>query len=144
MKAETVKMTKKESFFMEFAPEIDIFDELSAFPEWIYDYREDILCRVTRNFRVLCQNLKINGYRFKVKYPVCIDGKWKFADIYIPDYSVVVVLRTDKEEIGLPCHSSTDRERWFSDRFRVVSVSSYSISDVCDRIERKIGRKVTI
>ena len=119
--------TKNEDFFLEFANEIDLFSLQKSFPEWIYDYREDILHRVRKEFRVMCQFLKDAGVVFYIKYPIEIDGKWKFADVFIPKGRIVVLLLNDSETIGLPCHSKTDREIWFSDRYRTIGICTYDV-----------------
>lgn len=130
------KFSKKESFFMEFAAEIDLFPLSVSFPEWIYDYREDILNRVRSEFRVMCQILKDAGIKFYVKYLVEIDGKWKFADVYIPERRMVILIINDYETIGLPCHSKTNRELWFGDRFKTVAVCTYEVKKVLDKVKQ--------
>lgn len=132
------KMSKKESFFMEFAAEIDLFALQDSFPEWVYDYREAILNKVDKGFRVMCQFLKDSGVRFYVKYPIEINGKWKYADAYLPDQKVVVLLLNDMETIGLPCHSKTDREIWFSDKYRTVGINRYEVNRTAEIIKRNI------
>lgn len=129
------KISKKESFFVEFAEEIDLFSLQKSFPEWVYDYREDILNRVRKEFRVMCQHLKDAGIKFYMKYPIEIDGKWKFADVFIPDKRLVVLLLNDVEMIGLPCHSKTNRELWFSDRYKTVGVCAFEVHRILDRIK---------
>ena len=130
------RVTVKESFFMEFAGEIDLFCLETRFPEWIIQYREEILNKIGRNFRKICRELKDSGVKFYVKYPVEIDGKWKFADVYIPKSSTVVLLLNDKDMIGHPCNMKSEREQWFSDRFRVVGVYHDEIGSLLDRIGR--------
>lgn len=128
------KLSKKESFFMEFAREIDIFTLQKSFPEWVYDYREDILHRVSKDFRLMCQYLKDAGISFYMKYPIEINGKWKFADVYIPDRRLVILLLNDKETIGLPCHSKTDREIWFGDRYRTIGINTYEVKRTLEKL----------
>lgn len=130
------KPSKKESFFIEFAEEIDLFSLQKTFPEWIYDYREDILNRVRKDFRVMCQHLKDAGIKFYMKYPIEIDGKWKFADIFIPEKKLVILLLSDVDTIGLPCHSKTNREIWFSDRFRTLGICTYEVNRTMDKIKQ--------
>ena len=134
------KQTKNESFFEEFSKEIDIFCEKTAFPEWIYDYREDILNRIAKPFRVMCQSLKDAGVDFKVKYPIKIDGKWKFADVYVPRYRLVILLTNEMETVGLPCHSMSNRELWFSDRFRTLAVYGYELNRLTEKYNNLIKK----
>lgn len=128
------RLTVKESFFVEFAEEIDLFCLETKFPEWIIQYREEILNKIGRDFRKICRKLKDSDIRFYIKYPVEIDGKWKFADVYIPKGKTVVLLLSDKDLIGHPCNMKSDREQWFSDRFRVVGVYHDEIGSVLDII----------
>lgn len=121
---------------MEFAEEIDLFCLETSFPEWIIQYREEILNKIGRDFRKICRKLKDSDIRFYIKYPVEIDGKWKFADVYIPKSSTVVLLLSDKDLIGHPCSMKSEREQWFSDRFRVVGVYHDEIGSLLDRIGR--------
>lgn len=132
------KITKNESFFLEFADEIDLFSLQELFPEWVYDYRESILNRVRKEFRVMCQYLKDAGIVFYIKYPIEIDGKWKFADVFIPDRQLVVLLINDKETIGLPWYSKTERETWFSDRYRTIGVFTYDVSRTLELVRKAI------
>ena len=128
------KMTVKESFFVEFAEEIDLFCLETRFPEWIIQYREEILLKIGRNFRKICRELKDSGVKFYIKYPVEIDGKWKFADIYIPKGKTVVLLLSDKDLIGHPCNMRSDKERWFEDRFRVVGVYHDEVGNFLEKL----------
>lgn len=130
------KKTVKESFFEEFAPEIDLFSLDDSFPEWVYSYRENTLNKIGKSFRVLCQYLKDSGIKFFIKYPIEIGGKWKFSDVYLPDYSVVLLLTSDYETIGLPCHSKTLREIWFGAKYRTIPVYTYDIARVLDVVKR--------
>lgn len=126
--------TVNDKFFEEFAPEIDILDCEKSFPEWIYDFREQNLHKIGRNFRLMCQILKEMRLGFKVKFPIEIDGKWKFADAYIPKFRLVVLLANEKEYIGLPCTSKSNRELFFEDRCRVVAVFPDELSKLRERI----------
>ena len=140
-KAKEKKLTVKEKFFMDYAAEIDLFDLQRSCPEWVYDYREGILNKVSKDFRLLCQMLKDSGVVFKVKYPIEVDGKWKFADAFIPKSHIVILLIQDHETIGLPCHSKTDREIFFGDRYKVVDVCTYEIHKVLEKLDIKTKEK---
>lgn len=132
------KLTEKESFFSEFAREIDIFYVQASFPEWVYEYREGVLNRIRREFRVMCQFLKDAGVSFYIKYPIEIGGKWKFADVFIPGSGIVVLLLSEFESIGLPCHSKTDREIWFSGKYKTVGIYTSRVDRTLDILSRAI------
>ena len=134
------KPTQNEAFFAEFAEEIDLFALQQQFPEWIYDFREEILHRVNKTFRVMCQYLKDDGIKFYMKYPIEINGKWKFADVFIPERKLVVLLLNDTETMGLPCHSKTDREIWFGDRYKTIGICTYEVNRTIDKIKQYYGR----
>lgn len=128
------KKNKKESFYNEFATELDLFSLYVSFPDWIYDFREKILFKIGKKFRVLCQNLKDAGVKFYIKYPIETDGQWKFADIYIPDSDLVVLLIRDYELIGLPCFSKTNREIWFGRSHKTIGVCDNDVGSLLDKI----------
>ena len=89
---------KREKFFIEFASEIDLYSDGSKYPEWVFEYREELLLKISPNLMKICSKLKDSGYDFKIKYPFLIDGKYKFADIYIPrKRTVIVKLSYNKE-----------------------------------------------
>ena len=135
-KSSKERLTKKEAFFLEFSREIDIFGLQEHFPEWIYNYREEILSRVGCKFRVMCQFLKDAGIEFYIKFPIEINGKWKFADVFIPGREVVVLLLSERDMIGLPCHSKTDKELWFSCRYKTVGVCTYEVGRTMEILSR--------
>lgn len=78
------------NFWIEFASETDIFTNGILFPDWIFDFREELLTKLSPTVKKVCRVLK-GIVDFKIKYPVEIDGKWKFADIYIPSLKTVIV-----------------------------------------------------
>lgn len=126
--------TVNDRFIVEYCSEIDIFDSQTRFPEWIYDFREQNLHKIGRNFRLLSQILKEEGVDFKLKYPIEVDGKWKFADAYLPKYNAVVLLMSEREYIGLPCWSKSDRELFFEDRCKVIAILPYELPKLRDKL----------
>lgn len=88
----------------------------------------------------MCQILKETGLSFKIKYPIEIDGKWKFADIYIPKYELVVLLISEYEMIGLPCHSKSNRELFFENRFCVLAIMNYELSRLREKLKAKLAK----
>ena len=126
--------TVNDRFFVEYCSEIDIFDSQTRFPEWIYDFREQNLHKIGKNFRLMCQVLKDEGFEFKVKYPIEVDGKWKFADAYFPKHNAVVLLMSERDYIGLPCWSKPDRELFFEGRCNVIAVLPYEFSRLREKL----------
>ncbi len=135
-----MRKTMNDGFFEEFCTEIDLFDQEKSFPEWIFDFREKILSKISKKFRLMCQILKETGLSFKIKYPIEIEGKWKFADIYIPKYELVVLLISEYEMIGLPCHSKSNRELFFENRFCVLAIMNYELSRLREKLKAKLAK----
>lgn len=133
-KATRPRETVNDRFFAEYCNEADIFDSDAHFPDWIYEFREQNLCRIGKNFRLMCQILKDEGFDFKIKYPVENDGRWKFADAYLPKYNVCVLLMNEKAYIGLPCWSKSDRELFFEDKCSVIAVLPDELPKLRERL----------
>ncbi len=118
------KKTKFELFFQNFAAEIDLFDSDLAIPEWVFDYRDDLIRKVSPELRKICQALKDRGLNFKIKWPVQIDGKWKFADVFFPRQRTVLIVANPMDLAGKPHWMLSERAEFFKDRFRVVEVET--------------------
>lgn len=114
--------TVNDKFFAEYCNEVDIFDSQNHFPDWIYEFREQNLRKISKNFRLMCQILKDEGFEFKIKYPIESENKWKFADAYLPKYNLVVLLLSDKDFIGLPCWSKSNKELFFEKKCSVIAI----------------------
>lgn len=114
--------TVNDKFFAEYCNEVDIFDSQNHFPNWIYEFREQNLRKISKNFRLMCQILKDEGFEFKIKYPIESENKWKFADAYLPKYNLVVLLLSDKDFIGLPCWSKSNKELFFEKKCSVIAI----------------------
>ena len=114
-----------EAFLSEYAAELDIFDTEEVFPDWVYRYRDKVLSGFSKEFRLICRILHEKGYKFKVKYPLKIGNDWKFADFYLSEWQMVILLIHDYETIGLPCFSKTDKELWFERKYRVLAVNDW-------------------
>lgn len=80
-------------FHEEYAEQIDLFSRECGrdFPDWIYNYRDKQLSSFTKTMRGMCRRLKDAQIDFVIKFPMEGDGKYKFADIYIPDKRIVLV-----------------------------------------------------
>lgn len=135
-----MRKTVNDRFFEELCTEIDLFDQEKSFPEWIFDFREKILSKISKKFRLMCQILKDARLSFKIKYPIEIEGKWKFADIYIPEYNLVVLLVSEYEIIGLPCHSMGNRELFFSSEYRTLTVMDYELPRLEEKLKAKLDK----
>lgn len=129
------KKNSMSSFCEEFAAELDIFDSMLNVPAWTFDYRDDLICKISPELRKICRKLKTLGLNFKIKWPVEIDGKWKFADVYFPRQRTVLMV-TNAMAMGCRPHwMLSDRAEFFRDRFRVVEV------ETLEDLERKMSIK---
>lgn len=123
------------SFCEEFAAELDIFGSTLGIPAWTFDYRDDLIRKIGPELRKICRKLKSLGLNFKIKWPVEIDGKWKFADIFFPKQRTVLMV-TNAMAIGCRPHwMLSDRAEFFRDRFRVIEV------ETLEDLERKMLMK---
>lgn len=117
----TTKEKKKISFYEEFCEEIDLFSLDLKFPEWIFSFREQNLAKLTSKFKQFCRKAKQKGLKFKICFPMQIDGKWKFADVYIPSKKTVVIVNTLPHSPGY----LSQRAAFFQDRCRVYELDGY-------------------
>ncbi len=132
----TAKLTKFDQFCQNFAAEIDIFDLNPGVPAWVFDYRDDQIRKISPELRKICQRLKELGLAFKIKWPVEIDGKWKFADVFFPRQRTVLLVTNAVAVAGRPHWMLSDRAEFFKDRFRVVEVET--LEDLEKKMELKI------
>ena len=131
--------TRLDLFLEDFAPNIDLFDLQDSFPTWVYDVREDLLRKITRDFRFVCDVLAELEVDFKVKYPIEIDGKYKFADFYIEKSRTVILLISDFDRINVPIGMRTWKERWFAQMYNVVAVDRYDKEGLKDKLRKGLG-----
>lgn len=111
-------------FCEDFAAELDIFDSTLNIPAWTFDYRDDLIRKISPELRKICWKLESLGLTFKIKWPVEIDGKWKFADVFFPKQRTVLMV-TNAMSVGCRPHwMLSDRAEFFRDRFRVVEVET--------------------
>ena len=78
----------------DFCQEMDLFSDNQPFFDWIFDYREHHLSKISSKLIKICRKLKSAKVNFKILYPINIFGKWKFADIYITKRKIVVMVTT--------------------------------------------------
>lgn len=130
------KLSVRESFFIEFAEEIDLLSSDVSFPDWVFRFRDELLGRIGYNMRRLCRKLKDMGVGFYIFYPVEIDGSWKFADVFIPKLGLVVLLASFDVSMFSPCNVKSAREYWFSRKFDVVCIFPDELSSLGEKIEK--------
>ena len=127
---------RKPQFWEEFAAELDIFDSSLDIPAWTFGYRDDLIRKIGPELKKICRKLKFLGLNFKIKWPVEIDGKWKFADVFFPKQRTVLMV-TNAMAVGCRPHwMLSDRAEFFRDRFRIVEV------EMLAELERKMSIKV--
>lgn len=129
------KKNSLTSFCEEFAVELDIFDSALNIPAWTFNYRDDLIRKIGPELRKICRKLKSLGLNFKIKWPVEIDGKWKFADVFFPKQRTVLMV-TNAMSVGCRPHwMLSDRAEFFRNRFRVIEV------ETLEELERKMLMK---
>ena len=129
------KMSKFDLFLADLATELDIFDSTQSLPQWAFDYRDDLIRKIGPELKKICRKLKSLGLNFKIKWPVEIDGKWKFADVFFPKQRTVLMV-TNAMAVGCrPRWMLSDRAEFFRDRFRIVEVETLA------ELERKMQLK---
>ena len=129
-------MSKFDSFLADLATELDIFDSTQSLPQWAFGYRDDLIRKIGPELKKICRKLKSLGLNFKIKWPVEIDGKWKFADVFFPKQRTVLMV-TNAMAVGCRPHwMLSDRAEFFRDRFRIVEVETLA------ELERKMSIKV--
>lgn len=132
------KMSKFDLFLADLATELDIFDSTQSLPQWAFDYRDDLIRKIGPELKKICRKLKSLGLNFRIKWPVEIDGKWKFADVFFPKQRTVL-MATNAMAVGCRPHwMLSDRAEFFRDRFRIVEVETLA------ELERKMRLKARI
>lgn len=129
------KKTSLARFCEEFATELDIFSSTLNVPAWVFDYRDDLLHKISPELKKICRCLKELELNFKIKWPIEIDGKWKFADVFFPKQRTVLMVTNAMAVSGRPHWMLSDRADFFRDRFRVVEVETLA------ELERKMQLK---
>lgn len=129
------KKTAFDIFLAEFSSELDIFDSSLDIPAWTFDYRDDLIRKISPELKKICRALKDLGLSFKIKWPVEIDGKWKFADVFFPRQRTVLMVTNAIAVSGRPYWMLSDRAEFFRDRYRVIEVETLA------ELQRKMERK---
>lgn len=126
------KTPQKPQFWDDFAAELDIFDSPFEFPAWIFDFRDGLIRKVSPELKRICRWLKGTNLEFKIKWPIAIDEKWKFADVYFPQQRTVLMVTNVMALGSRPCWMLSERAEFFKGRFRVIEVETVT------ELERKI------
>lgn len=124
----------RTSIYDEFCIEMDLFSESQPYPDWIFDFRENHLSKMSSKLIKFCRKLKSAGVEFRILYPMRIDGKWKFADVYIPKRKTVVMVTT----VPHPAGWLTQRAQFFADRCRVYELDGYESNDFINELINKL------
>lgn len=132
----TQNRPKKVEFFDNFAAELDIFDTEQTFPSWMFEVREQQLRKISPELRRVCYYLRELGLKFKIKWPIEVGGRWKFADVYFPGKGTVVTLTNAMALIGRPHWMMSDKGEFFArGGYRVVEIENVA------ELERKVVNK---
>lgn len=123
----------RTSIYEEFCNEMDLFSENQHYPDWVFDFREEHLSKMSSKLIKFCRKLKSSGAEFRILYPMQIDGKWKFADVYIPKRRTVVMVTT----IPHPAGWLTQRAQFFTDRCKVYELDGYESEDFINELINK-------
>jgi len=117
------KSTKPDDFILDFAAELDLFDSGLDAPNWVFSYRDNLIRKMSAKQMAMCRWLKDNGFDFKIKWPVQKEDKWKFADVFLPKQSLIIIFANPMSNfrpVGLPSY----RAEWFKDRFNVIEIET--------------------
>lgn len=133
-KRKTKKNSNKVSIYEEFCQEMDLFSDNQPYPDWVFDFREEHLSKISSQLIKFCRKLKSAKVEFKILYPMQIFGKWKFADVYIPKHKTVVMITTQPHHAGW----LTDRARFFQDRCKVYELDGCESEDYLSELIEKI------
>lgn len=125
---------RRISVYEEFCQEMDLFSENQPFPDWIFDYREHHLSQISPKLKKFCRKLKSAKVEFKILCPMQINGKWKFADVYVPKRKTVVMVTTRPHSVGW----LTQRAQFFADRCKVYELDGYESEDKLAEIIEKL------
>lgn len=133
----TTKRKKKRisiaSIYEDFCNEMDLFCE-TDYPDWVFDFRENHLSKMSSKLIKFCRKLKSSGVDFKILYPMNIFGKWKFADVYVPKRKTVVMVTTMPHSAGW----LTQRAQFFTDRCKVYELDGYESEDYINGLIDKL------
>lgn len=128
--------TKKSSFAQfldDFAAEIDLFDG-REYPEWVHKFREKLL-KPSKLEKTVCEYLKTHRIEFKFKLPVEKEGRFKFADFYLPAHDTVILLLSSYKELTQICHKDPERVLFFKDTYKVIQIYDFDKDRIDEILE---------
>ena len=128
--------TASDRFLSEYAENISLDGKEYDLPDWIFDYREMQLAKISSAGKKLYAKLKDLGYDFKVKYPIQNFGKCKFADAYLPKENIVIVLMNFQETITTSYYAF-DRKQFFEGKHRCIMILPEEIKNIGTQIKNK-------
>lgn len=130
------KQPKKNiaSIYDEFCIEMDLFSDNQPYPDWVFDFREEHLSKMSSKLINFCRKIKSAGVEFRILYPMNIFGKWKFADVYVPKHKTVVMVTTMPHPAGW----LTQRAQFFTDRCKVYELDGYESTDYINELLEKL------
>ena len=136
-KKNTLKVSVIDQFIIDFAEELDLFQTRMPFPDWVFCYRDDHIRKLTSETRKIAKRLKELGLRFKIRWPIEINGEWKYADFYFPKQKTVLMVTNAKALGSRPHWMLSDRAEFFKSRFRVVEIEN--VRDLERKMEMKLA-----
>ena len=102
-------------------------------PDWVFDYREGQIHKITVPGKRLYEKLTDMGVDFKIKYPVRNMDKWKFADAFLPKHNLVIILMNFREASTTPAYETLDRKQFFDGKYKCLMILPEEIKSV-DRL----------
>jgi len=116
-----IKKTISNDFLVTYARNIYLDGKEYDLPDWVFDFREEQLYKITQPGKKLYAKLNEIGINFKIKYPFRNMGKWKFADALLPDKKLFIIIMNFKETVTSVC-SMYDRRNFFDGENKCVMI----------------------
>lgn len=126
-------MERRLAFRNAFEEELDMGEFRRLVPEWVVENRAPLLDKISTPVKQIGTILKSAGVCFKFRWPLQIDGRWKFADIYIPSTDTVVMV-SSKKELATPTLFGDERAFFFEKKHNVCSLPYDCMEGDHDRI----------
>lgn len=126
-------LERRLAFREEFAEELSMGEFRYMVPEWVVSTRELLLDKISNPVKQIGLILKSAGVCFKFRWPLRVDGRWKFADIYIPSTDTVVMVSSRKELVE-PSLFADERACFFEKEHNVCALPYDCIEGDHERI----------
>lgn len=62
-----INRTNRVSVYKEFCVEMDLFSDTQPYPDWVFDFREQHLSKVSSKLIKFCRKLKAANVEFKIR-----------------------------------------------------------------------------